>query len=139
MGRAAKRTIALHWLCGEQPLTFELCLFIWSLTTIIHPHTTNRMTSPVPLRPYNHHGLSEDYTDSTIVPSNATSSHGEVEYDPYADTSHLEASTQEAPWSDTVFEDSAVGGMHKPSLSYDSKELGKWPRAIPRYPLSEIF
>jgi len=95
------------------------------------------MTSPVPLKPYNQHG---DYTDSTIVPSNnATLSHDGAKYDPYTDTSHLEASTQGAPWNDTVFEDSAAGGMHKPSLSYDSKELGKWPRAIPPYPLSEIF
>lgn len=83
------------------------------------------MTSPVPLRLYNPHG---DYTDSTIVPSNDTTpSHDEVEYDPYSDTSHLEASTQGPPWSNTAFEDSAGGSMHKPSLSYDSKEPGKWP------------
>lgn len=76
------------------------------------------MTSPVPLRPYNQHRLSEDYTDSTFVPSTSKSGtplHDEAEYDPYMDTSHLEAST--------AFEDSAKDGMHKPSLSYGSKEL----------------
>jgi len=78
------------------------------------------MTSPVPLEPYNQHG---DYTDSIIMPSKDTiTSHEEVEYDPYTDTSHLEASTQGPPWSNTDFEDSAERSMHKPSLSYDSKE-----------------
>jgi len=142
------------WQCGVRPngplhcivlwrtahqisLAFDLCLFILSLTTTNHPHTTNRMTSPVPLTTYNQHG---DYTDSTIMPSkDTTTSHEEVEYDPYTDTSHLEASTQGPPWNNTDFEDSAERSMHKPSLSYDSKEPGKWPRAIPQYPLSDVF
>ena len=130
--------IALHCEpCGEQPIKFPWVssfLYILSLTTTNHPHTTNRMTSPVPLRPYNQRRLSEDYTDSTFVPSTSKSGtplHDEAEYDPYTDTSHLEAST--------AFEDSAKDGMHKPSLSYGSKELGKWPQAIPRYHLSETF
>ena len=98
------------------------------------------MTSPVPLRPYNQYRLSGDYTDSTVVPSKSvTPSHDEGEYDPYTDTSHLEDSTQGVPWSNTTLEGSAADGMHKPSLSYSSKELGKWPQTIPRHPLSDTF
>jgi hypothetical protein len=89
------------------------------------------MTSPVPLRPYNQYRLSGDYTDSTIVPSKSvTPPHDEGEYDPYTDTSHLEDSTKGVPWSNTTLEESTTDGMHKPSLSYGSKDLGKWPQTI---------
>jgi hypothetical protein len=86
-----------------------------------HPRTTNRMTSPVPLRAYHQHTSSEDYAESiTAAPSKSgTQSHGGEHYDPYSDTH------SGTPWSDTAYSESVPDGLHKPSLSYDSKEPGK--------------
>jgi hypothetical protein len=84
------------------------------------------MTSPVPLRPYHQHSSLGDYTDSdTIAASNSKGSAQSYEddidlYDPYVD-----AQAQGKPWNHTTFEESAADGIHKPSLSYDTKELGK--------------
>ena len=84
------------------------------------------MTSPVPLRAYNHHSSLEDYADSvTIAPSKSKGSaqpYEDEEYDPYFDA----PSTQGRPWSDTAFTESGMmDDTYKPSLSYDSKKLGK--------------
>ena len=80
------------------------------------------MTSPVPLRSYHQHSSLGDYTDSdTIAPSKSTGtgqSYGDEGYDPYFDA----PSGQGGSWSHTAFTDSDI---HKPSLSYNSKELGK--------------
>ena len=77
------------------------------------------MTSPVPLRVYHQHDSSGDYTDSIIgAPERSTQLYGEGEYDPYSDVPGK-------PWSNTAFAQSVTDGMHKPSLSYDSKDLGK--------------
>jgi len=77
------------------------------------------MTSSVPLRTYQHN--SGDYSDSfTAVPSNPFEDEG---YDPYAQTTE----SQGKPWSDTAYSDPVAGddNVHKRSLSYGSKELGK--------------
>lgn len=85
------------------------------------------MTSPVPLRPYLHHSSLGDNTDSdTIAPSyskGSAQSYGDDTdlYNPYANA----PPTQRKSWSRTPFDDSATNGIHKPSLSYDAKELGK--------------
>ena len=85
------------------------------------------MTSPVPLRAYHQHSSLGDYTDSdTIAPSNSLGSAQSYEddidlYDPYVDA----PPAQGKPWSQTAFEESTTDGIHKPSLSYDTKELGK--------------
>ena len=83
------------------------------------------MTSSVPLRAYHQPTLSGDYADSiTDVPLNRGSQlHDEREYDPYMSTHPA----QELPWSKTAFAGLETDEMHKPSLSYGSKELGKWP------------
>jgi len=68
-----------------------------------------------------------DYTDSdTIAASNSkgsAQSYGDDLdlYDPFVDA----PSAQGKPWNHTTFEESATDGTHKPSLSYDTKELGK--------------
>ena len=115
--------IALHCIrpCGEKPLGFPLALE-YSILDHHHPRTTNGMTSPVPLRAYRQHTSSEDYAESiTAAPSKSgTQSHGEEQYDPYADTH------SGMPWSDTAYSESVSDGLHKPSLSYDSKGLGKY-------------
>jgi hypothetical protein len=85
------------------------------------------MTSPVPLRPYHQHSSLGDYTDSdTIATSNSKGSPQSYEddldlYDPYVDA----PSAQGKHLSYTAFEESATDGIHKPSLSYNTKELGK--------------
>ena len=83
------------------------------------------MTSPVPLRAYNHHSSLEDYPDSvTIAPSRSqgsAQSYDDEGYDPYLDA----PSTRGRPWSDTAFTESGVDDMDKASLSYGSKKLGK--------------
>ncbi|KAN0125085.1 hypothetical protein V8E52_001637 [Russula decolorans] len=84
------------------------------------------MTSPVPLRPYHQHSSLGDYTDSdTIAPSNSMGSAQSYEddidlYDPYDAPAE-----QGKPWSHTAFEESATDTdtIHKPSLSYNTKEL----------------
>lgn len=84
------------------------------------------MTSSVPLRPYHQHSSLGDYTDSdTIAPSNSRGSAQSYEddidlYDPY-DTPPEQGNS----WSHTAFEESTTDSVHKPSLSYDTKELGK--------------
>ncbi len=80
------------------------------------------MTSSVPLQTYNQHRSPREYTDdfdSSPARKN-TLSYAEEAYDPYADTPGK-------PWGNTAFAESATDSdvMHKPSLSYDSKELGK--------------
>jgi hypothetical protein len=76
------------------------------------------MTSPVPLRAYH------QYTDSdTIAPSKSkgsAQSYGDDEYDPY-DT----PDSQRKSWGNTTFADTGTDDIHKPSLSYSSKGLGK--------------
>jgi len=85
------------------------------------------MTSPIPLRAYHQHSSLGDYTDSdTIAPSNSKGSAQSYEddinlYDPYVDA----PLAQGKPSSYTNFEESVTDGIHKPSLSYDTKELGK--------------
>lgn len=85
------------------------------------------MTSPVPLRAYYPHSSLGDYTDSdTIAPSNSKGSAQSYEddldlYDPYVDA----PPTRSKSWSQTAFEDSTTDGIHKPSLSYNTKEPGK--------------
>jgi hypothetical protein len=85
------------------------------------------MTSPVPLRTYHQHSSLGDYTDSdTIAPSNSKGSAQSYEddidlYDPYVDAPPAHGK----PWSDTAFEESETDGIHNPSLSYDTKKLGK--------------
>lgn len=105
--------------CGEKPL--EVALKHSILDHHHHARTTNGMTSPVPLRAYHQHTSSEDYAESiTAAPSKSgTQSHGEEQYDPYSDTH------SGMPWSDTAYSESVPDGLHKPSLSYDSKEPGK--------------
>ena len=98
------------------------------LTPFIHSTTSfpAHMTSPVPLRPYHQHSSLGDYTDSdTIAASNSKGSAQSYEddidlYDPY-DTPPARAKS----WGHTAFEESATDGINKPSLSYDTKELGK--------------
>jgi hypothetical protein len=76
------------------------------------------MTSPVALRAYH------QYTDSdTIAPSRSKRSdrsYGDEDYDPY-DT----PSSQGKSWGNPTFADSGTDDIHKPSLSYSSKGLGK--------------
>jgi membrane associated rhomboid family serine protease len=85
------------------------------------------MTSSVPLRAYHHHSSLGSNTDSdTIAPSNskgsAQSFGDDIDlYDPYANA----PPTQRKSWSRTPFEESATDGIHKPSLSYDTKDLGE--------------
>jgi hypothetical protein len=91
------------------------------------------MTSPVPLRAYHRHSsLGDDdytgYADSdTIAPSNSKGSPQSYQdelynpYGPYDDTPEA----QSKPWSNTAFEESVTDSIHKSSLSYDSKKLGK--------------
>lgn len=84
------------------------------------------MTSSVPLRAYHQSSLG-DYTESdTIAPSNSkgsAQSYGDdIDlYDPYADTPQRQGKS----WSHTPFEESPTDGLDKPSLSYNTKELGK--------------
>ncbi len=86
------------------------------------------MTSPVPLRAYNRHSSlgDDDYTDyadsDTIAPSNSKYQDELYNpYDPYDGTPRAQSKS----WSNTTFEESTTDSIHKPSLSYDSKELGK--------------
>jgi len=85
------------------------------------------MTSPVPLTAYHQHSSFGDYTDSdTIAPSNSKGSDQSYEddidlYDPYVDAPPPHGT----PWSHTAFEESATDDIHKSSLSYNTKELGK--------------
>lgn len=82
------------------------------------------MTSSVPLRAYHQHRSLGDYTDSdAITPSSSKGSAQPYEddldlYDPYDDAPPSQAKS----WSHTAFEESATD---KPSLSYNTKELGK--------------
>jgi hypothetical protein len=78
------------------------------------------MTSPVPLKAYRQ-SYTSDYDESiTAAPSKSgTHSYGDEQYDPYTDIH------SETPWSDTAYSESVPDGLHKPSLSYGSKELGK--------------
>lgn len=84
------------------------------------------MTSSVPLRAYHHSSLG-GYADSdTIAPSNSKGSAQSYEddidlYDPYVNA----PSTQGKSWGHMSYEESATDGIHKPSLSYDTKDLGK--------------
>jgi hypothetical protein len=82
------------------------------------------MTSGVPLRAYHHHSSLGDYTDSdTIAPSNSKgSAQDDIDlYDPYGDAPPARGKS----WSRTPFEEPATDGIHKPSLSYNTKDLGK--------------
>jgi hypothetical protein len=77
------------------------------------------MTSPVPLRPY-HQRSSLGYADSdTKGSAQSYEDDSDLYDDPYANAPHGK------PWSPTVFEESAADGVHKPSLSYNTKGLGK--------------
>ncbi|KAH9064136.1 rhomboid family-domain-containing protein [Lactarius vividus] len=81
------------------------------------------MTSSVPLQTYNQHRSRREYTDDfdNSPARKSTLSYAEEAYDPYADTPGKS-------WGSTAFAESATDSdvTHKPSLSYDSKELGKW-------------
>jgi hypothetical protein len=84
------------------------------------------MTSSVPLRAYHHSSLGDHTESDTIAPSNSkgsAQSYGDdIDlYDPYADAPQKQGKS----WSHTPFEDSATDGIDKPSLSYNTKELGK--------------
>jgi hypothetical protein len=83
-------------------------------------------SSPVPLRPYHQRTLSDDYysePDTAITSPRAIPTYDDEAYDPYVDPH----SAQGASWSDTAYADAEPGtvDMHKPSLSYDTKYLGK--------------
>lgn len=89
------------------------------------------MTSPVPLRDYHQHSSSlGDYTyPDTIAPSNSKGNPQSYEddidlYDPYAGGTRAQGKS----WSHMPFEESAesaADGIHQPSLSFNTKELGK--------------
>lgn len=85
------------------------------------------MTSPVPLRTYYQHSSLGDYTESdTIAASNSKGSAQSYEddidlYDPYVDA----PPEQGKPWDHTAFEEPKTDDIHKPSLSYNTKELGR--------------
>ncbi|KAH9025895.1 rhomboid family-domain-containing protein [Lactarius pseudohatsudake] len=81
------------------------------------------MTSSVPLQTYNQHRSPSEYTDGfdSSPARKSTLSYAEEAYDPYTDTPGKS-------WGNTAFAESATDSdvTHKPSLSYASKELGKW-------------
>jgi hypothetical protein len=78
------------------------------------------MTSPVPLKAYNHHSSLDDYTDRAIEIKRECQSYEDEGYDPYLDA----PSTWGRPWSDMAFTESVMDDMDKASLSYSSKKLG---------------
>ncbi len=86
------------------------------------------MSSPVPLRAYHKHSSLGDYTNpDTTAPSNSKASaqpYDDELYDPY-DPYVYTPPAQGKPRSNTALEESAIDDTHKPSLSYNSKELGK--------------
>lgn len=87
-------------------------------TTTSGPEKDNEMTSSVPLQTYRSPGDYSDDFDGSPARKN-TLSYADEEYDPYAGPAAR-------PWSNTTLEESTDSGdMHKPSLSYGSKEQSK--------------
>lgn len=78
------------------------------------------MTSSVPLQTYRSPREYSDDFDGSPARKN-TLSYAEEEYDPYYSGSPAK------PWSNTTLVESTTdsGDMHKPSLSYGSKEQSK--------------